>query len=116
MNSLELSFFIKDISHNNDDIPELFIGSGAAETTSLLAVYTFNKDTHSAHSILTVSENYIPAIFLCTNDLLLEKNTLFGDQLYTLQDTGDCIPFSDSQDEATVIDSGTLEWKPLSSW
>lgn len=121
LNSSELLFFIKDISHNNDEIPELFIGARLADTTSLLAVYTFNKDTHVAHSILTVSvsENYIPAIYLCTSDLLLEKNTLFGDQLYMLHDTGDCIPYSDSgqeQDEVTVIDSATLEWKPSNEW
>ena len=75
----QLLFYLQDITTDLDGIPELFVGTKENNKTKILAIYTFNTETHIANSISTLSLEYNPEIYLCKNNLILEGNISGGE-------------------------------------
>ena len=117
LTSDDLLFYLQDITTDLDGIPELFVGTNENNETKILAVYTFNTETHIANSISTLSLEYNPEIYLCKNNLILEGN-ISGGELIMIGKSGR-MPFAafhQGQDEETVINPNEMGWKSFEEW
>lgn len=110
-------FYLQDITTELDDIPELFIGCKNNNDIKLLAVYTFNLETHMAHLVSTVSVEHNSEIYLCKNNLVLEGNTSGGELIMVVKNGS--IPFAlfrEEQDKEIIIIHNQIEWKSFLEW
>ena len=117
LDSANFMFYLQDITTKLDGIPELFIGCKNNNDIKLLAVYTFNLETHMAHLVSTVSVEHNSEIYLCKNNLVLEGNTSGGELIMVVKNGS--IPFAsfrEEQDKEIIIIHNQIEWKSFLEW
>lgn len=117
LTSDDFLFYLQDVTTDLDSIPELFLGIKENEEIKILALYTFNSETHIAKTISTLSVEYNPEIYLCKNNLILEGNTSGGE--FIIISKNGRMPFSafrQGQDEGTIIKPEEMGWKNISEW